>query len=39
MDVLEKTETDLIVLAGYLAFIPDKIIEKYENRIINIHHP
>lgn len=37
MDVLEKTETDLIVLAGYLAFIPDKIIEKYENRIINIH--
>lgn len=37
IDILEKANTDLIVLAGYLAFIPDKIIEIYENRIISIH--
>jgi len=27
----------LIVLAGYLVVIPSQMIEKYENRIINIH--
>ena len=27
----------LIVLAGFLKMIPDFLIEKYENRIINIH--
>ena len=37
IDILKRVDTDLIVLAGYLAFIPDKIIEKYENSIINIH--
>ncbi len=37
MNVLDKEKVDLIVLAGYLAFIPVKIIKKYENRIINIH--
>lgn len=35
--ILEKANVNLIVLAGYLTFIPDKIIEIYENRIINIH--
>ena len=28
---------DLIVLAGYLVVIPPEMIDKYENRIINIH--
>lgn len=28
---------DLIVLAGYLKKIPDRIVRKYQNRIINIH--
>ena len=28
---------DLIVLAGFLVVIPPKMIEKYRNRIINIH--
>ena len=37
IDILERADTGLIVLAGYLAFVPDKIIEKYENSIINIH--
>ncbi len=28
---------DLIVLAGFLVTVPEKVIERYENRIINIH--
>lgn len=28
---------DLIVLAGFLVVIPEKMIDEYENRIINIH--
>lgn len=34
---LEEEKIDLIVLAGYLAIISDKLINKYENKIINIH--
>ena len=34
---LAEEKVDLIVLAGYLAIIPDEIINIYENRIINIH--
>ena len=37
MQKLEEEKIDLIVLAGYLAIIPDELIAKYENRIINIH--
>lgn len=36
-DILSKWSPDLIVLAGYLSKIPDAIIERFENRIINIH--
>lgn len=40
-DALLKTvdglRADLIVLAGYLVVIPPKMIEQYENRMINIH--
>lgn len=35
--ILEEYNIELIVLAGYLAIVPDKLIEKYPNRIINIH--
>ena len=28
---------DLIVLAGFLVVIPEMMIRKYRNRIINIH--
>lgn len=35
--VLKDYNIDLIVLAGYLAIISDKLIDLYENRIINIH--
>lgn len=34
---LESYEVDLVVLAGFLVVIPEKMIEKYRNRIINIH--
>ncbi|NLI62726.1 MAG: phosphoribosylglycinamide formyltransferase [Methanosarcinaceae archaeon] len=37
MKILESYETDLVVLAGYLRIISDPLIEKYKNRIINIH--
>lgn len=37
LKVLSQAEVDLIVLAGYLVAIPDRIIEKYRNRIINVH--
>ncbi len=38
--LLEKVDTfapDLIVLAGFLVAIPEAMIHKYSNRIINIH--
>lgn len=34
---LEEENIDLIVLAGYLAIISDRLIKLYRNRIINIH--
>ena len=34
---LEEMDIDLVVLAGYLAIVSDKLINRYENRIINIH--
>ncbi|MDE5933864.1 MAG: phosphoribosylglycinamide formyltransferase [Lachnospiraceae bacterium] len=34
--VVEK-DPDLIVLAGFLVVLPEKMIQKYGNRIINIH--
>jgi len=37
INVLEEANVDLVVLAGYLAFIPIEVIKKYKNRIINIH--
>lgn len=34
---LKEKNIDLIVLAGYLAIVSDKLINLYENKIINIH--
>lgn len=39
-DFLEKLDNygvDLVVLAGFLVVIPEKMIAKYRNRIINVH--
>lgn len=37
LEALEEKEPDLIVLAGFLMILPQKMIERYRNRIINIH--
>ena len=37
MEAVDGMNPDLIVLAGFLVVIPPKMIEKYRNRIINIH--
>ncbi len=37
MDVLKEYKIDYIILAGFLLKIPQKIIEAYRGRIINIH--
>lgn len=37
IQTLQDEKIDLIVLAGYLAIVSDKLINLYENRIINIH--
>jgi formyltetrahydrofolate-dependent phosphoribosylglycinamide formyltransferase len=34
---LEKVKTELIILAGYMKLIPNEVIKKYKNRILNIH--
>lgn len=33
----KEEKIDVVVLAGYLAIVGDKLIEQYKNRIINIH--
>ncbi len=37
MEALEKTEPDYICLCGWKKIIPDEMIKKYENRILNLH--
>lgn len=37
IDAVDEMQPDLIVLAGFLVVIPPAMIEKYRNRIINIH--
>ncbi len=34
---IDEVEPDLVVLAGFLVVLPTKLIQKYSNRIINIH--
>lgn len=34
---INKYNVDLIVLAGFLVKIPEKLVQQYEGRIINIH--
>jgi len=37
LGVLDEHNIDLVVLAGYMRMIPKMMIEKYHNRILNIH--
>jgi len=37
LEAIMSTNPDLIVLAGFLLKIPEKMVSAFENRIINIH--
>lgn len=37
IEILEKKNIDLVVLAGYLKIITPKFVDKFRNKIINIH--
>lgn len=37
MKTIDEFQLDLIVLAGFLVGIPEAMIKKYRNRIINVH--
>ena len=37
LSAVEEKEPDLIVLSGFLVVLPEEMIQKYRNRIINIH--
>ena len=37
LEKVDELRPDLIVLAGFLVAIPPKMVERYSNRIINIH--
>ncbi len=38
IELLEREEIDLIVLARYMQILSDKFVSRFRNRIINIHH-
>jgi|SRR5690606_2337555 len=38
LELLQKENIELIVLARYMQIISDNLIKQYPNRIINIHH-
>ena len=38
LELLKKHKIDFIVLARYMQIVSGKLIEKYTNKIINIHH-
>jgi formyltetrahydrofolate-dependent phosphoribosylglycinamide formyltransferase len=37
LDLLQRSDVDLLVLAGYLKLVPAEVVERYRGRIINIH--
>lgn len=34
---IDKYNPDLLVLAGYLSLLPERLVKSYKNRIINVH--
>jgi formyltetrahydrofolate deformylase len=38
LEVLREERIDLVVLARYMQIVGERLIEAFENRIINIHH-
>lgn len=37
LEVLQKYETDLVLLAGYMKIVTGVLVKAYENRMMNIH--
>ena len=37
LELMERKDTDLVVLAGYLDILSKEVVDRYRNRIINIH--
>ncbi len=37
LNILEKLNIDILILAGFLWLIPEKILKRYPNKILNIH--
>lgn len=37
LQVLDDLNTHLVVLAGYMKKVPNRVIQRYKNRILNIH--
>ncbi len=37
LEILDRYEIDLVVLAGFMTIIGEKVVRHYENRIINVH--
>ncbi|MBP5773282.1 MAG: phosphoribosylglycinamide formyltransferase [Eubacterium sp.] len=37
LETIDSYDLDLIVLAGFLVVLPAELVQKYENKIINIH--
>ena len=37
LDLLDEYKPDLLVLAGYMKKVPDAVLERMKNRVINIH--
>ena len=38
LDLLERERVDVVVLARYMQILTDRIVDRYANRIVNIHH-
>ncbi len=37
IDIIEKEKVDIIALAGFMRILSAQFVEKYKNRIVNIH--
>lgn len=37
LEAMDESEIDLVILAGYLSIVEKNVINKYRNKIINIH--
>ncbi len=37
LELLEEHQIDMIALAGFLGIIGERVLERYENKIVNIH--